>query len=245
MGDLVGIIKELRGGEKVSFDSKAVAPIVLVKEVDTKGLIRRSQREVPTALMYANLYVTNERLLFLVFYQMKAEDSEKGSMQVRLSEITSTWFAIPIESIQRIEARSLDPRKSKDVRQFLQKRGESDIVDRTRVEIVYGGRELTDDDREFMQSLLHMGSLQRLTTRAEGVSDKLFIGTAQASLIASSVQAAMGLQTSLESSAAMATQQFSLLDPSAQQAAPGGEQEEAGSQPGLPVDNTPGAEDQS
>ncbi len=116
MGDLVGVIKELREGEKVSFDSKAVAPIVLVKEVDTKGLIRRSPREVPTALMYANLYVTNERLLFLVFYQMKAEDSKKGSMQVRLSEITSTWFAIPIESIQRIEARSLDPRKSKDVR---------------------------------------------------------------------------------------------------------------------------------
>ena len=82
MGDLVGVIKELREGEKVSFDSKAVAPIVLVKEVDTKGLIRRSPREVPTALMYANLYVTNERLLFLVFYQMKAEDSKKGSSAI-------------------------------------------------------------------------------------------------------------------------------------------------------------------
>ena len=61
MGDIVGIIKELREGEKASFESKAVMPVALVKEVDAKGLIRRSQREVPTALMYA----TNQRLLFL------------------------------------------------------------------------------------------------------------------------------------------------------------------------------------
>ena len=31
MGDLVGIIKELHEGEKVSFDNKVVTPIVLVK----------------------------------------------------------------------------------------------------------------------------------------------------------------------------------------------------------------------
>jgi hypothetical protein len=31
MADLVGIIKELREGEKVSFDSKAVVPISMVK----------------------------------------------------------------------------------------------------------------------------------------------------------------------------------------------------------------------
>ena len=51
MGALVGIFKELREGEKVSFDSQAVAPIVLFKEVATKGLIRRSEKDVPTALM--------------------------------------------------------------------------------------------------------------------------------------------------------------------------------------------------
>ena len=68
MGDFVGIIKELREGERVSFDSKSVVPVVLVKEVDVKGLFRRSQREVPTALMYANVYATSMRLLFLVFY---------------------------------------------------------------------------------------------------------------------------------------------------------------------------------
>ena len=115
--------KSFERGRRYSFDSKAVAPIVLIKEGDTKGLIRRSQREVPIALMYANLYVTNQRLLFLVFYQMKAEDAGKGNTQVRLSEMTTTWFAIPIESIQRIKAPRLDPRKSKDVRQFLQKKG--------------------------------------------------------------------------------------------------------------------------
>jgi hypothetical protein len=90
-----------------------------------------------------------------------------------------------------------------------------------------------------------MGALQRLTTRAEGVSDKLFIGSAQASLIASSVQAAMGTQTTLEAAPALATQQFSILGPEAKQAAPGGEQTEAGSPPVLPDDHTTEAGDQT
>ena len=56
----------------------------------TKGLIRRSQREVPTALMYANVYVTNLRLLFLIFHQMKAEDLRKGRPYINLSDLTAT-----------------------------------------------------------------------------------------------------------------------------------------------------------
>ena len=123
MGDLVGIMKELREGEKVSFDSQAVVPIVLVKEVETKGMFRKSQREVPTASMYANVYATNQRLLFLVFHQMQAEEVRKGVAEVRLSQMVPTWFAISIESIQRIEVQGLDPRKSKDVRGFLQRMG--------------------------------------------------------------------------------------------------------------------------
>ncbi len=66
-------------------------------------------------MMYANLYVTNERLLFLVFYQMKAEEAGKGNTPIRLSELTTTWFAVPNESIQLIEARILDPRKSRNI----------------------------------------------------------------------------------------------------------------------------------
>jgi hypothetical protein len=228
MGDIVGIFKELREGEKASFESKAVMPSALVKEVDTKGLIRRSQREVPTALMYASLYVTNQRLLFLVFHQMKAEDAQKGATGFRPSQMATEWFAIPIESIQRIEAQGLDPRKSKDVRKFLQKSGESDVVDRTGVELVYGTRDLTKDDREFSQSLLRLGALQRLTTRTERISDKLFIATDQTSLLASSVQAAMGVRAALEGPPKTATQHFSILDSDAQRAPSSGEREDGG-----------------
>ena len=90
-------------------------------------------------------------------------------------------------------------------------------MDRNGVELVYGGRELTEDDREMSQSLLGMGALQRLTSKAEGMSDKVFIGIDQASLLASSVQAAMGVQTDLETPE-LSTQQFSIMDPQAQQA---------------------------
>ena len=224
----IGIIKELREGETASFESNGVMPIALVKEVATKGLIRKGQREVPTALMYATLFVTNQRLLFLVFHQMKAEDAQKGPAGFRPSQMATEWFAIPIESIQRIEAQGLDPSKSKDVRQFLQKSGESDIIDRTGVDLVYGSRDLTDEDKEFSQSLLRLGALQRLTTKAEGMSDKLFIATDQASLLASSVQAAMGVKTALEGAPELATQQFSILDSDAQRAASGGEREDGG-----------------
>ena len=69
-----------------------------------------------------------------------------------------------------------------------------------------------------------MGALQRLTTRAEGMSDKLFLGIDQASLLASSVQAAMGILQAPEAAPGLATQQFTVLDPDSQKAAPGGEQ---------------------
>ena len=217
MADLVGIIKELREGEKVSFDSKAVVPVVLVKEVETKGLIRRSQKEVPTALMYANVYVTNKRVLFLVFYQVKAQEVRKAGLQIKLSDLTATWFAVPVESIQQIEAQGLE---SKDIRQLLQRSGEPETADRPGVELVYGERELTDEDREFTRSLLQMGAIQRLTTKAESMSDKLFIGIDQASLVASAVQAAMGIKQKLEGAPELATQQFSILDPELERPAP-------------------------
>ena len=114
------------------------------------------------------------------------------------------------------------------MRQFLQKSGESEIIDRTGVELVYGSRDLTDEDKEFSQSLLRLGALQRLTTKAEGMSDKLFIATDQASLLASSVQAAMGVKTTLEAAPELATQQFSILDSDAQRATSGGEREDGG-----------------
>ena len=136
MGDLVGIIKELREGEKVSFDSKAVVPIVLTKEVNTKGLVRRSQKQVPTALMYANLYATNQRVLFLVFYQMQAEGSQKRNMDIRLAEITNTWFAISVDSVERIEPGRLDSSGAKEVRQFLQRSGEQELFEQSGVELV-------------------------------------------------------------------------------------------------------------
>ena len=220
MAGLVGIIKELREGEKVSFDSKAVVPIVMVKEVETKGLIRRSQREVPTALMYANVYVTNRRILFLVFYQLRADDVRKEGLQVKLTDLTATWFAVPVESIQQIETHGLESGASKDVRQLLEKGGEPEAADRPGVELVYGARDLTDEDKEFSQSLLQMGALQRLTTKAESMSDKLFIGIDQASLVASSVQAAMGIKQKLEGAPELATQQFNILDPQVERPAP-------------------------
>ena len=239
MGDIIGIFKELREGEKVNLDSEAVLPIVLVKEVDTKGLIRKSQKEVPTALMFANLYVTSQRLLFLVYHQTQAEDTRKGNIPVRLSEMTPKWFAIPMESIREIEVRNLESRDSKDLRQFLQRAGEPSMVDRAGVQLVYGGRELTEEDREFSQSLLRMGAMQRMTTKAEGISDKLFIGTERASLLASTVQGAMGLKDSPDSATAPATQQFSVLETGAQPGAPGGEQEEVESQPDAGADDQP------
>lgn len=103
---------------------------------------------------------------------------------------------------------------------------------------------MTEDDREFGQSLLHMGAVKRLTTRAEGVSDKLFTRTDQGSLLASTVQAAMGIQTATEAGPKPHTQQFDLLDPGTQQAASGEAQEEAESQPGPSADRVPDDEGQ-
>ena len=110
--------------------------------------------------------------------------------------------------------------------------------------LVYGGRELTEDDREFSQSLLHMGAVKRLTTKAEGISDKMFIRTDQASLLASMVQAAMGTKTDAEAGPQPQTQQFDLSDRGAHQAASAGPQEATESQPGPSADQAPDDEGQ-
>jgi hypothetical protein len=85
--------------------------------------------------------------------------------------------------------------------------------------LVYGVRDLTDEDKEFSRSLLQMGAIERLTTKAESMSDKLFIAIYQASLVASSVQSAMGIKQKLEGAPELATQQFSILDPQAERSA--------------------------
>ena len=103
---------------------------------------------------------------------------------------------------------------------------------------------MTEDDREFSQSLLHMGAVKRLTTKAEGISDKMFIRTDQASLLASMVQAAMGTKTDAEAGPQPQTQQFDLSDPGTDKAASQGEQEEAGSRPGLAAEQVPDDEGQ-
>jgi hypothetical protein len=170
--------------------------------------------------MYANVYVTNMRLLFLVFHQMNAEDLRKGRPYINLSDLTAIWFAVPVASIQQIETHSLDSRESKDTRQILQNSGELEAAQRTGVELVYGARELTDEDKEFSRSLLQMGAIERLTTKAESMSDKSFIAIDQASLVASSVQSAIGIKQKLEGAPELATQQFSILDPQAERSAP-------------------------
>ena len=84
-----------------------------------------------------------------------------------------------------------------------------------------------------------LGALKRLTTKAESISDKLFIATDQASLLASNMQGAMGIKASLESGPPMTTQQFTLSEPAPQQAPAAEEDVAVEAERDLPTDSAP------
>ena len=103
MESLIGVYKELRIDEELSFQSKMVTPAIFVKEAKVSTLFIPGKREVPIALVYANVYLTNQRLIFLVLYQMQAAELGKRRRRVIRSGIAGTWFEIPLSTITHVE----------------------------------------------------------------------------------------------------------------------------------------------
>lgn len=180
--DSIGLFKRLKSGEELSFDTKIVTPVIFLKEVESKRLGMHKRQEIPISLCQANVYLTNERLLFLVLYQLDARTVAefKKSKMSRLSGVSGTWFEMPLSSIQQIEMRPLQLLKGKEMEEFFKlvfpdKDELNQFMKIPAVELVYDEQAATGRIKDYMQALFKMGFWGRITTKLEKAYDKLLI----------------------------------------------------------------------
>lgn len=181
-GNLVGLFKKLKSAEELSFDTKIVTPVIFLKEVESKRFGMHKRQEIPISLCQANVYLTSERLLFLVLYQLDARTVAefKKTKTSRLSGVSGTWFEMPLAAIQQIEMRPLKLLKGKEMEEFFKSifpdEGErNDFMKTPAVELVYDEQAATGRIKDYMQALFKMGFFGRMTTKLEKAYDKLLI----------------------------------------------------------------------
>jgi len=180
--NLIGLFKKLKSTEELTFETKIVSPVIFLKEVESRRLGMHRRQEIPISLCQANIYLTSERLLFLVLYQLEASTiAERGKSKVsRSSGVSGTWFEMPLSAIQQVEMRPLKLLKGKEMEQLFEsvypdKNERDNFLKSPAVELIYDEQVATGRVKDYMISLLRMGVFGRMFTKLEKVYDKLLI----------------------------------------------------------------------
>jgi len=169
----IGLFKELREDEELLFQTNVVTPVVFIKEAEIKKLVGTERKEIPIAYAVANMYLTNQRLLFLILYQLEAQTlAEKGAP--RISGVTGTWFEMPISAITGVEVRPVIIRKEENMKRLSEWRV-MPSQDTSCVELVYSEKEAAGRAKDYMQSMLRMGFFARRLKKVLRISDKLLV----------------------------------------------------------------------
>lgn len=181
-GILIGLFKRLKPAEELTFETKIITPVLFLKEVESRRFRMHRRQEVPISLSQTNVYLTNERLIFLVLYQLRAmaiAEFKKQKVSL-LSGISGTWFEMPLSAIQQVEMRPLKLLKGKEIDQFFElsfpdKDQRNDFLKTPAVELIYDEQETIGRIKDYMQSLLKMGLFSRTFTKLQKSYDKLII----------------------------------------------------------------------
>jgi hypothetical protein len=114
LSKVVGIYKKLSTNEKLIFQTKEGTPTIFVKNAQIKKWRGQETREVPILYSMTNVYLTNERLLFLIHSQIDALTFEKRK-SICFSNVSGTWFEIPITAITNINVVNRDFEKDDNI----------------------------------------------------------------------------------------------------------------------------------
>lgn len=170
---VIGLFKNLSDDEDLIFESKIVTPIVFVKEAIIKKLVGRERNEIPISYAMSNVYLTNNRLIFLILYQIEAKTIAEN-IPPRLSGVSGTWFEIPTSAILETEVRPLSLRRD-DMQRLSEWIPTLDISRAPTVEVIYEEKMAIGRVKDYMESMLKMGFFTKLFKKVERVYDKLFI----------------------------------------------------------------------
>ena len=169
----IGLFKELSIDEVVLFESKITTPVIFTKEAELKKMFGTERKEVPIAYSMSNIYLTNERLMFLILYQLEAS-SLADEKQPKFSGISGTWFEMPVSSVNSVDIRPLILKKDKNIKKLLEW-GLLRSEDEPCVELIYDEKVVRGRSKDYLESMLKMGGFSKMFKEVLSVKDKLFI----------------------------------------------------------------------
>ena len=181
----IGLFKELSFDETVLFKSNIATPVIFTKEAELKKMLGTERKEVPIAYSMSNLYLTNERLMFLILYQLEAS-SLADLKKPKFSGISGTWFEMPLSSVNSVDIRPLILKKDKNIKK-LKEWGLLRSEDEPCVELIYDEKVARGRSKDYMESMLKMGFFSRTFKEVLSVTDKLFIVGREAVTIAPTI----------------------------------------------------------
>ena len=149
---LVGLYKELGDNEHLVIKEGVIAPTVFVREAKVKKFIGHERKGFPLSYLISNVYLTNKRLMFLIFQELEALVLQKRGIP-GLTGIEGTWFEIPTSAIYNVEVIRKEVGRDKELRAVFPSLTRQDAV--STVEIFYNAHRASGRLKEYMQSIFN------------------------------------------------------------------------------------------
>lgn len=154
----VGLYKELKENEHLAIENKIVVPTVFVRETKVKKFIGREKKSFPLFYFVSGIFLTNKRLMFLIFREMQAHVLQKRGIP-SLTGIEGSWFEIPTSAIFNVEVVQKELRKEKEMRKIFPALFDHEFV--STVEISYNGQRASGKLKEYIESIFNREDLAK------------------------------------------------------------------------------------
>jgi len=149
---LVGLYKELGDNEHLVIEGKIIAPTVFVREAKVKKFMGHERKGFPLSYLISNVYLTNKRVMFLIFRELEALVLQKRGIP-GLTGIEGTWFEIPTSAIYNVDVVRKEINKDKALRTVFPALSKQDAV--PTVEIFYNGQRASGKLKAYVESIFN------------------------------------------------------------------------------------------
>lgn len=153
---LIGLYKELSENEHLVVKGNIITPTVLMREAKVKKFMGHEKKRFPLSYLISNVYLTNKRLMFLIFRELEALVLQKKGIPV-LTGIEGTWFEIPTSAIYNVGVVRKEISKDKELRAVFPALSKHDAV--STVEIFYNGKKASGKLKEYVESIFNREGL--------------------------------------------------------------------------------------
>jgi hypothetical protein len=176
MARVVGLFKELEGGEQLLYEPGGSMPAVLTTELEVKKLMRAERRAYPLVYSIVYPYLTSRRLLILALHQAESKlllDHKAPRIPAR----SGAWLEVPVEAISLAELTSVNVRKDHDLAGFLSWAGlkEGLLEVAPAMKVVYDAKRSKGKVRDYVDLIVKLGVLIRGQRKVEAPSDTLLL----------------------------------------------------------------------